>query len=238
MKLDVMAIAAHPDDAELSCVGTLIKAKSAGKKIGIVDLTRGELGTRGTAETRDQEAKDSSKIIGLDARENLRMPDGFFEYSKENQIKIIQMIRKYQPETVLINAVSDRHPDHGKGALLAKDACFLAGLPKIETHLDGESQAAWRPKQVYHYIQDYYMKPDFVIDISEQVEQKIEAIKAFKTQFFDPNSSEPKTPISGEEFFDFLKGRWADYGRYIGAKYGEGFVLTRPAAVHQITDIY
>ncbi len=238
MKLDVMAIAAHPDDAELSCVGTLIKAKEAGKRIGIIDLTRGELGTRGTAETRDEEAKASSKIIGLDARENLQMPDGFFEYSKQNQLKIIQMIRKYRPETVLINAISDRHPDHGKGALLAKDACFLSGLPKVQTELDGQQQEAWRPKQVYHYIQDYYMKPDFVVDITNQLEQKIETIKAFKTQFFDPNSKEPKTTISGEEFFDFLKGRWADYGRYIGAKYGEGFKVTRPIGVEQITDIY
>ncbi|OIQ35200.1 MAG: bacillithiol biosynthesis deacetylase BshB1 [Crocinitomix sp. MedPE-SWsnd] len=237
MKLDILAIAAHPDDAELSCVGTLLMAKKQGKKIGIVDLTQGELGTNGTAETRKVEAAEAAKIIGLDARENLAMPDGFFQNSKENQIKIIEQIRKYQPDVVLINAISDRHPDHGKGATIAKEACFLAGLSKIETTVAGANQDKWRPKAVYHYIQDYYMKPDFIIDISEVVDQKIETIKAFKTQFFDPSNPNVKTPISGENFFDFLKGRWADYGRYIGAEYGEGFVLTRPAGVKDITDL-
>ena len=238
MKLDILAIAAHPDDAELGCVGTLMMAKKQGKKIGIVDLTRGELGTNGTADTRKVEAADAAKIIGLDARENLGMPDGFFQNSKENQLKIIEQIRKYRPDVVLINAISDRHPDHGKGATIAKEACFLSGLSKIETIVDGESQGKWRPKAVYHYIQDYYMKPDFVIDISEVVEQKIEAIKAFKTQFFDPNKPNLKTPISGENFFEFLKGRWADYGRYIDVDYGEGFVLTRPAGVKDITELF
>ena len=237
MKLDILAIAAHPDDVELSAMGTLIKAKKAGKKIGIVDLTQGELGTRGTAETRKEEAAVSSKIAQLDARENLKMADGFFQNTKENQLLIIEQIRKYQPDVVLINAVSDRHPDHGKGAVIAKEACFLAGLSKIETLVDGKNQEKWRPKSVYHYIQDYYHKPDIVIDISEEVEQKIETIKAFKTQFFDPNNPAPNTPISGEEFFDFLKGRWADFGRYIGAQYGEGFMVTRPAGVHHITDL-
>ncbi|MEO9532131.1 MAG: bacillithiol biosynthesis deacetylase BshB1 [Crocinitomicaceae bacterium] len=237
MKLDILAIAAHPDDVELSAMGTLIKAKKAGKKIGILDLTQGELGTRGTAETRKEEAAVSSKIAQLDARVNLKMADGFFQNTKENQLLIIEQIRKYQPDVVLINAVSDRHPDHGKGAVIAKEACFLAGLSKIETLVDGKNQEKWRPKSVYHYIQDYYHKPDIVIDISEEVEQKIETIKAFKTQFFDPNNPAPNTPISGEEFFDFLKGRWADFGRYIGAQYGEGFMVTRPAGVHQITDL-
>lgn len=237
MKLDILAIAAHPDDAELSAVGTLIKSKKQGKKIGIIDLTRGELGTRGTAETRKEEAAQASDIIDLDARENLGMADGFFQNSKENQVLIIEQIRKYQPEVVLINAVSDRHPDHGKGATLAKEACFLSGLSKIETQLNGHLQEKWRPKAVYHYIQDYYMKPDIVIDITEEVEQKIQAIKAFKTQFFDPSNPNPNTPISREDFFDFLKGRWADYGRYIGANYGEGFVLTRPAGIEDITKL-
>jgi bacillithiol biosynthesis deacetylase BshB1 len=237
MKLDILAIAAHPDDVELSSMGTLIKAKKAGKKIGIVDLTQGELGTRGTAETRKSEAAESSRIAGLDARVNLKMADGFFQNSKENQLLIIEQIRKYQPAVVLINAISDRHPDHGKGAVIAKEACFLAGLSKIETILDGVSQEKWRPNAVYHYIQDYYFKPDFVVDISAEMEQKIETIKAFKTQFFDPNNQAANTPISGEDFFDFLKGRWADYGRYIGAKYGEGFMLTRPAGVENITDL-
>lgn len=237
MKLDILAIAAHPDDAELSAIGTLIKAKRQGKKIGIVDLTRGELGTRGTAETRKEESAAASEIIGLDARENLGMADGFFQNTKENQLLIIEQLRKYQPDVVLINAKSDRHPDHGKGAELAKEACFLSGLSKIETQLGGQLQEKWRPRAVYHYIQDYYMRPDFVVDITAELEQKIEAIKAFKTQFYDPSNPAPNTPISGEEFFDFLKGRWGDFGRYIGARYGEGFVLTRPAGIDDITKL-
>jgi len=237
MKLDIIAIAAHPDDAELSVAGTLLKEKQAGKRIGIIDLTRGELGSRGTAETREEESANASKIMNLDVRINLGMADGFFEYNKENQIKIIEQLRKYQPDVVLINAVSDRHPDHGKGGRLAKDSCYLSGLSKIITEMDGETQANWRPKSVHHYIQDYYMKPDFVVDISDYVDQKLEAIMAYKTQFFNPNSNEPKTPISGEEFIDFLKGRWADYGRYIGAEYGEGFVSTRPVGIDSLTDL-
>ena len=237
MKLDILALAAHPDDAELSCAGTLLQAKKHGKKIGIVDLTAGELGTNGTAETRKDEAAEASRILGLDARVNLGMPDGFFQNSKENQIKIIEQIRKYRPDVVLINAVSDRHPDHGKGAVLAKEACFLSGLLKIQTELEGERQEKWRPKSVYHYIQDYYMRPDFVVDITDVVDTKVEAIKAFKTQFYDPKNPNTLTPISGKEFFDVLKGRWADYGRYIGAQYGEGYVLTRPAGVTDITNL-
>ena len=238
MKIDVIAIAVHPDDAELSVAGTLIKAKKAGKKIGIIDLTRGELGSRGTAETRDEEAKTSAKVLGLDVRVNLGLPDGFIDNSKESQLLIIEQLRKYQPDVVLINAVSDRHPDHGKAGVLAKDACYLAGLLKIETMDAGEAQKPWRPNSVYHYIQDYYHKPDFVIDITAEIDQKIEAIKSFKTQFYDGKEEGPKTPISGEDFFHFLKGRWADYGRYIGVKYGEGFMLTRPAGIHHITDLF
>lgn len=238
MKLDILAIGAHPDDVELSAAGTLIKAKKAGKKIGIIDLTRGELGSRGSAESRDEEAQVSAEILQLDARVNLGLEDGFFKNSKENQLKLIEQIRTFRPEVVLINAVSDRHPDHGKGGILAKEACFLSGLRKIQTSHNSQMHQAWRPKAVYHYIQDYYMKPDLVVDISEEVDQKIKAIQAFKTQFFDPESKEPTTPISGEDFFDFLKGRWKDYGRYIGAAYGEGFVMTRPAGVEQITDLY
>jgi N-acetylglucosamine malate deacetylase 1 len=237
MKLDILAIGAHPDDVELSSAGTLLKAKKAGKKIGILDLTRGELGSRGTAETRDEEAKESSEILGLDMRVNLKMQDGFFENNQENQLLIIEQVRKFQPDVVLINAPSDRHPDHGKGSVLAKDACYLSGLLKIETEIDSGKQEHWRPISVYHYIQDYYLKPDIIIDISQEVDQKIEAIKAFKTQFFDGNADGPKTPISGEDFFEFLKGRWKDFGRYIGADYGEGFVLSRPAGVKQISDL-
>lgn len=238
MKLDILAIAAHPDDVELSCSGTLIKAKKAGKKIGILDLTRGELGSRGTADTRTEESADADKVMQLDVRVNLGMADGFFQNTKENQLLIIEQLRKFQPDVVLINAISDRHPDHGKGAALAKDACFLSGLVKIETNVDGGQQSKWRPKTVYHYIQDFYIKPDLVVDITAEVDQKLEAIQAYKTQFFNPNSNEPRTPISGEDFMDFLKGRWASFGREIGTKYGEGFVLTRAAGVHDITDLY
>ena len=236
MKLDILAIAAHPDDVELSCAGTLIKAGKAGKKIGIVDLTQGELGSRGTIDTRKQEAKDASQLMNLDVRVNLGMSDGFFEYNRENINLIVQQIRKYKPDVVLANAISDRHPDHGKAATLVKDACFIAGLIKVKTLWDGENQSPWRPKAVYHYIQDYYHKPDVVIDITEEAEDKIKTIKAYKTQFYDPESSEPQTPISKANFFEVLKGRWAEMGRYIDAEYGEGFTVNRPVGAEHITD--
>ena len=237
MKLDILAIASHPDDVELGASGTLIKAKQAGKKIGILDLTRGELGSRGTAESRDQEAQAASEIMRLDVRVNLGMPDGFFENKKSNQILIIEQIRKYKPDVVLINAPSDRHPDHGRGAALAKDACFLSGLIKIKTQLNEEQQNAWRPKSVYHYIQDYYIKPDLVIDISDVYEKKIAAIQAYESQFYNPDFDGPDTPISGKDFFEALKGRWRDMGRYIGTEFGEGFVFTRPVGTDLITDL-
>ena len=238
MKLDILAIAAHPDDVELSCSGTLIKAKQAGKKVGVLDLTRGELGTRGTAETRDEEAKNASEIMRLDARVNLGMPDGFFENKRSNQLLIIEQLRKYKPDVVLINAPSDRHPDHGRGAALAKDSCYFAGLVKVVTKQNDVTQDVWRPQSVYHYIQDYYIKPDVVVDISTEVDKKLEAIMAYKTQFFNPDYEGPETPISSEEFLEMLKGRWRDMGRYIGAEYGEGFVFTRPAGIDQITDLF
>jgi bacillithiol biosynthesis deacetylase BshB1 len=237
MKLDILAIAAHPDDVELSASGTLLKAKAQGKKIGVLDLTGGELGSRGTKETRTAEAKSASEVMGLDARVNIGLEDGFFQNVKESQLLIIEQLRKYQPDIVLINAPYDRHPDHGKGANLAKDACFLSGLVKIETSVDGIDQAPWRPKAVYHYIQDYFIEPDFVVDISEYLDQKIDSIKAYKTQFFDPESKEPSTPISGEEFFTFLKGRWMSYGRLIGAEYGEGFITVRPIGVEDLSTL-
>ncbi|NBX81237.1 MAG: bacillithiol biosynthesis deacetylase BshB1 [Flavobacteriales bacterium] len=216
MKLDILAFAAHPDDVELSASGTLMRYVAEGKKVGIIDLTEGELGTRGTVETRYEEAADASKIMGLSARENLRMPDGFFEDNAENKRLIIEQIRKYQPEIVLANSISDRHPDHGRAGKLVEDACFLAGLRKIETELEGKEQVPHRPRLVAHYIQDFYLEPDFVIDVTPFVERKIEVIKAFKTQFYDPNSPEPSTPISGEEFFDFIKGRMLNMGRPAG----------------------
>lgn len=237
MKVDILAFAAHPDDIEISAAGTLLKHIAQGKKVAIVDLTCGELGSRGSGEIRLIEAADSAKILGIEHRLNLKMADGFFDLSKENKLKIIEAIRKFQPTVVLANAVSDRHPDHGRAAQLVSEACFLSGLTKIVTSTNGNNQAAWRPKAVYHYIQDIYTKPDFVLDITPYVAKKIEALKAFKTQFFDPSSKEPLTPISGEKFFEFLKGRWMDFGRSIGVDYAEGFTVNRPIGIDDITTI-
>jgi bacillithiol biosynthesis deacetylase BshB1 len=219
MKLDILVMAAHPDDAELSCAGTILKHIAEGKKVGIVDFTRGELGTRGTPEIRLQESADATKILGLHARENLGIRDGFFINDEETQLKLIEIIRKYQPEVVLANALEDRHPDHGKGAQLAIDACFLSGLRQIKTG----DLSAWRPKQVYHYIQDRYLEPDFVIDITAHWDQKEAAIRAFKSQFFDPNSVEPASYISSPDFLNFIQARAMEMGHKIGVKYGEGF---------------
>jgi bacillithiol biosynthesis deacetylase BshB1 len=212
-------MAAHPDDAEFSCAGTILKHIAAGKKVGIVDFTRGELGTRGTPEIRLQESAEATKILGLHARENLGIRDGFFRNDEETQLKLIEVIRKYQPDIVLANALEDRHPDHGKGAQLAIDACFLSGLRQIKTG----DLPAWRPAQVYHYIQDRYLEPDFVVDISAHWDQKEAAIRAFKSQFFDPNSVEPASYISSPEFLNFIQARAMEMGHKIGVKYGEGF---------------
>lgn len=237
MKLDILAFAAHPDDIELSCSGTLMKHIAAGKKVGIVDLTQGELGSRGTIETRYEEAVEASKIMGIHVRENLKMADGFFEINEENKRLIIEQVRKFQPTIVLANAVEDRHPDHGRAAKLVSEACFLAGLRKVVTFHDGQIQEAYRPKAVYHYIQDHFLKPDFVIDVTGYVDRKLEAIKAYKTQFYDPDSTEPQTPISGEEFFDFIKGRMLQFGRPIGVRYAEGFTVERTAGVKDLLDL-
>jgi len=226
-KVDILVFAAHPDDAELSCAGTIMKHIAKGKTVAIVDLTQGELGSRGTISSRYEEAKNASEIMGISFRENLKMNDGWFEINEENKRLIIEQIRRFQPEIVLANALTDRHPDHGRGGKLVSEACFLAGLRKIETTWNGESQQHHRPKAVYHYIQDYYIKPDFVVDVSSYVERKIEAIKAYKTQFFDADSSAPKTPISGEDFFDFIKGRMKEMGRPANFKYAEGFTVER-----------
>lgn len=227
MKLDILVLAAHPDDAELSCAGTILKHIAAGKKVGIVDFTRGELGTRGTPEIRLQESADATKILGLQARENLGIRDGFFRNDEETQVKLIEVIRKYQPDIVLANALADRHPDHGKGAQLAIDACFLSGLRQIKTG----DLPAWRPKEVYHYIQDRYLEPDFVIDISAHWDQKEAAIRAFKSQFFDPNSAEPASYISNPDFLNFIQARAMEMGHKIGVKYGEGFQKQGPLDV-------
>ena len=236
-QIDVLAIGAHPDDVELSAAGTLLKHRALGFTTGVIDLTQGELGSRGTKETRKEEAQAASAILGLTDRVNLKMADGFFEHSEENLRLIIEQIRRFKPQIVLLNAVSDRHPDHGKGSKLASEACFLAGLRRIETSWDGQAQEAHRPKAVYHYVQDRYVEPDFVIDVTDFVEQKFASIKAYKTQFWDPNSSEPKTPISGEEFFEFLRGRMAEYGRSIGVRYAEGFTVERILGVDSLFDL-
>ena len=227
MKVDILAIGAHPDDVELGCGGTLAKLILEGKKAAIVDLTQGELGTRGTNITRAQEAASASEILGISARENLKMKDGFILNSEEYQIQIVKMIRKYQPEIVLANAVDDRHPDHAKAAKLVSDACFLSGLVKIETELDGENQKQWRPKQVFHYIQWKHITPDFVIDISDFMEKKIEACLAYKTQFYDPNSKEPMTPIATKDFLESLTYRAQDLGRLSGVEFAEGFTTEK-----------
>lgn len=223
MKLDILVLAVHPDDAELGCSGTILKHIALGKKVGIVDFTRGELGTRGTAETRDQEAADSAKILGLHARENLGFRDGFFKNDEAHQLEVIKMIRKYQPEIVLSNSLEDRHPDHGRAGDLANDACFLSGLVKIQTQLDGKEQQAWRPRLLFQYIQDRYLKPDIIVDITPHIETKIASIKAFKTQFFNPELDAPDTYISSPDFFESVIGRSREYGKSIGVTYAEGF---------------
>ena len=236
-KLDILAFGVHPDDVELSCAGTLMKHIAQGKKIGIIDLTQGELGSRGTAHTRMEEANSASVVMGVSLRNNLKMADGFFEVNEKNKRLIIEQIRKYQPEIVLCNAISDRHPDHGRAAMLVSEACFLSGLVKVETEVDGMQQKAFRPKSVYHYIQDVFIKPDFVVDVTEFVDRKIEAIRAYKTQFYDPNSKEPQTPISGKEFFDFVKGRMMQFGRPIGVEFAEGFTVEREPGVNNLFDL-
>ncbi|MDQ6758139.1 MAG: bacillithiol biosynthesis deacetylase BshB1 [Bacteroidota bacterium] len=224
MKLDILAFGAHPDDVELSCVGTLLAEKMNGKKVGIIDLTQGELGTRGTAETRKQEAKAAVAITGADIRENLKMADGFFKNEEENQRKIITVLRKYQPEIVLCNAPEDRHPDHGRAAQLINDAAFLSGLTKIETKENSSLQKAWKPKYVFNYIQDRYLQPNFIVDITKVFDKKVEAIKAYKTQFYNPDSQEPETYISSPEFLESIIYRAKWFGKLIGVKYAEGFI--------------
>lgn len=237
MKLDILAIGAHPDDIELGCAGTILKEIQAGKKVGVLDLTVGELGTRGSGPLRMEEAKASSQILGLSSRNNLGMKDGFFKNDEDHIRLMIPYIRKYQPDIVLANAKSDRHPDHGRASKLIADACFYSGLRKIETTLGGEAQEAWRPKAVYHYIQDYFIQPDFVVDITPFMETKMKAIKAFSSQFYNPESKEPDSPLTQKHFFDYLKGRMADMGRYIQVDYAEGFTVDRPAGVDSLSHL-
>lgn len=237
MKLDILVFGAHPDDVELSCGATIAKEISLGKKVGIVDLTRGELGTRGTAEIRDKEAADAAKILGVDIRENLRFRDGFFVNDETHQLEVIKMIRKYRPDIVICNAVDDRHIDHGKGSKLVSDACFLSGLMKIETQVDGIAQQAWRPKQVYHYIQWKNLVPDFVVDVTGFIDKKVDSLMAYKSQFYDPNSSEPVTPIATKNFKESILYRAADLGRLIGTEYAEGFTAERYVAVSSLGNL-
>jgi bacillithiol biosynthesis deacetylase BshB1 len=237
MKLDILAFGAHPDDVELGCAGTILKEISLGKSVGIVDLTHGELGTRGSAAIRDQEADASAKILGVSVRENLGMRDGFFVNDEKHQLEIIKMIRKYKPEIVLCNAIDDRHIDHGKGSKLVSDSCFLSGLMKVETELEGEKQTAWRPKLVYHYIQWKNLEPDFVVDITGFTETKTASILAYSSQFYDPSSKEPESPISSKNFLESLNYRSRDLGRLAGVDHAEGFTVERYLAVNSLGDL-
>ena len=237
MKLDILAFGAHPDDVELGCSGTLAKEISLGKKVGIIDLTRGELGTRGSVAIRNSESANASEILGITVRENLDMRDGFFINDEAHQMKVIEMIRKYQPEIVICNAIQDRHIDHGKGSKLVSDACFLSGLRMIETIVDGKPQEAWRPKVVYHYIQWENINPDFVVDISGFLDVKMESILAYSSQFYNPNTKEPESPISSKNFLDSVKYRAQDLGRIIGTEHGEGFTVERYLAVNSLSDL-
>lgn len=238
MKLDILVFAAHPDDAELSCSGTLLSQIALGRKVGLVDLTQGELGTRGTAAIRMKEAAAATKILGLHARENLKMRDGFFQKDEEHLKKVIRMIRKYQPEIVIGNAVTDRHIDHGRAADLIHDACFLSGLARIETKLNAKKQHAWRPKALYHYVQDYYIQPDIIVDITPYMETKMKSVMAFGSQFYNPKSKEPQTAISSKEYIDYLISRASHFGRIIGVKYGEGFTVKRPVGTRDLMQLF
>jgi bacillithiol biosynthesis deacetylase BshB1 len=236
-QLDILAFGAHPDDVELSCGGTIAKEVSLGKKVGIVDLTRGELGTRGSAEIRDRESKQAASILGVSTRENLGFRDGFFRNDEAHQLEIIKILRKYKPKVVLCNAQTDRHIDHGRAASLVHDACFLSGLRKIETVINDKPQKIWRPSQVYHYMQWNNDPCDFVVDVSEFMDKKMESILAYSSQFYDKKSNEPETPISSQQFFDSIQNRAADLGRIIDVRYAEGFTTQRQLGVAQISDL-
>lgn len=237
MKLDILAFGAHPDDVEISCAGTILKHVELGYKIGIIDLTGGELGTRGNKELRLIEAEKAKNLMGISVRENLNMRDGFFKNDEEHQLKIIQKIRQYQPDIILANAPMDRHNDHGRAAQLVKESAFLSGLIKIETSLNGKKQQAWRPKAVYHYIQDYYIEPTFAVDISKYFTQKIEVLKCYSSQFYNPESTEPETSISRKDFFDVIESKARILGRYISCEFAEGYIANRLIGVEDITQL-
>lgn len=237
MKLDILAFGAHPDDVELGCSGTIAKEISQGKKVGIIDLTRGELGTRGSVEIRNNESDAAAKILGISVRENLDMRDGFFLNDENHQMRIIEIIRKYKPEIVLCNAIDDRHIDHAKGSKLVSDACFLSGLVKIETLINSIPQEAWRPKLVYHYIQWKNIEPDFVVDITGFIDKKEASILAYGSQFYNPNSEEPETPIATKNFLESIHNSSRELGRLIGTEYAEGFTVERYLAVNSLGDL-
>lgn len=239
MKLDILVFASHPDDAELGAGATIAKMVALGKKVGIIDLTRGELGTRGTPETREKEAAKAAEILGIAVRDNMEFADGFFRNDKEHQLALIRQIRKYRPEIVICNALEDRHIDHGRGSTLVSDSCFLSGLVKIDTRLEGEDewQDAWRPKVVYHYIQWKNLEPDFVVDVSGYLDKKIESVAAYSSQFFDPKSKEPSTPISSKNFMESIRYRAQDLGRLVGVEAAEGFNVERYPAVNSLDDL-
>lgn len=237
MKLHILAIGVHPDDVELGCSGVILKHISLGQQVGILHLTQGELGTRGTKEMRAQEAADAARILGVAVLEKLSFADGFFKNDREHQIQLIEVLRKYRPDIVLANALDDRHPDHGRAGWLVEDACFLSGLRMIETRHDGKPQEAWRPKAIYHYIQAYEHRPDIVVDISDFLEKKMEAVRAYKSQFYNPHSDEPQTFISTPEFLELVKARALQHGQSIGVKYGEGFNVRRQPGVKSLSDL-
>ena len=237
-KLDFLAFGAHPDDVELGCGATIAKLVSQGKKVGIIDLTRGELGTRGSAEIRTKETKEASKILGITIRENMDFKDGFFRNDEEHQLKIIQMIRKYQPDFIFCNAPDDRHIDHPKGSQLIVEASFLSGLTKVNTDDSlGNAQMQWRPKNIYHYIQWKNLDPDFIFDVSGFHSTKMDAVKCYSSQFYDPKSKEPETPISTKNFMDFVQSRANDFGRLIGVEHGEGFISNRKLGFSSFDDL-
>ncbi len=238
MKLDILAFGAHPDDVEIGCSGTIAKEISLGKRVGIIDLTKGELGTRGSAEIRKKEADAAAAILKVSVRENLGFADGFFVNDKEHQLEVVKMIRKYRPSIVLCNAVSDRHIDHPKGSDLVSNACFLSGLRKIETFLEGEPQEAWRPKVVYHYIQWQNIKPDFVVNVSGFMDIKIASVMAYASQFYDPKSKEPTSPITSKNFIDSISYRAQDLGRLVGVDYAEGYTVERFVAVNSLENLF
>jgi len=237
MKLDILAFGAHPDDVELSCAGTLALEIKNGKSVGIIDLTQGEMGTRGSQKIRAKEAHNAAEILGVEIRKNLKFKDALFVNDEAHKKEVIKVLRQYQPEVVFCNAIRDRHIDHARASQLISEACFLSGLTKYESKHDGEIQKPWRPQKVYHYIQWHDIEPDFIVDISKTIQTKIDAVKAYKSQFYNPNSKEPETPISSSNFMESISYRAKNFGRIIDVDYAEGFTVERYIGVKSIFDL-